>query len=51
MLVRLQTADMQGKPVPAEVSLGVVDEAIYAIREDSPAAMRRAFYHATVERV
>jgi uncharacterized protein YfaS (alpha-2-macroglobulin family) len=45
MLVRLQTADMQGKPVPAEVSLGVVDEAIYAIREDSPAAVRTAFYH------
>jgi uncharacterized protein YfaS (alpha-2-macroglobulin family) len=44
MLVRLQTADTQGKPMPAEVSLGVVDEAIYAIREDSPAAIRRAFY-------
>jgi alpha-2-macroglobulin len=45
MLVRLQTADQQGKPVPAEVSLAVVDEAIYAIREDRPAAVRSAFYH------
>jgi len=45
MLVRLQTADMQGKPVPAEVSLSVVDEAIYAIRKDTPTAVRSAFYY------
>jgi uncharacterized protein YfaS (alpha-2-macroglobulin family) len=51
MLVRLQTADTQGKPIPAEVSLGVVDEAIYAIREDSPAAIRRAFYSRQWNRV
>ncbi|MCC6273847.1 MAG: hypothetical protein IT572_10310, partial [Deltaproteobacteria bacterium] len=29
------TKDMQGKPVPAEISLGVVDESIYALRADS----------------
>ena len=44
MLVRLQTTDKEGKPVPAEISLGVVDEALYAIRADSPAAVHRAFY-------
>ena len=31
----VHTADFQGHPVPAEVSLGVVDESIYAIREDN----------------
>ncbi|MFO1463331.1 MAG: MG2 domain-containing protein [bacterium] len=29
------TKDMTGKPVPAEVSLGVVDESIYALRADN----------------
>lgn len=31
----VKTFDASGKPVAAEFSLGVVDEAIYAIREDS----------------
>jgi uncharacterized protein YfaS (alpha-2-macroglobulin family) len=31
----VHTANSDGVPVPAEVSLGVVDESIYAIREDS----------------
>jgi uncharacterized protein YfaS (alpha-2-macroglobulin family) len=30
----VETKDDAGKPAPAEVSLGVVDESIYAIRED-----------------
>ncbi len=51
MQVRLQTADAQGNPVPAELSLAVVDEAIYAIREDDPAAVRRAFYSRRWNRV
>ena len=38
------TANSEGKPVSAEVSLGVVDEAIYALREDNPAALREAFF-------
>jgi uncharacterized protein YfaS (alpha-2-macroglobulin family) len=33
--VRVKTQSLDGKPVPAEVSVGVVDESIYAIREDS----------------
>lgn len=41
---RLHTADSAGKPVPAEVSFGVVDEAVYAIREDPKAALWQAFY-------
>jgi len=32
--VRVRTADAAGKAVPAEISLAVVDEGIYAIRED-----------------
>lgn len=44
LTARIQTADAQGRPTPAEVSLAVVDEAIYSIREDAPKALRRAFY-------
>lgn len=32
--LKIHTADHLGKGVPADVSLGVVDESIYAIRED-----------------
>ncbi|MBA3725641.1 MAG: hypothetical protein H0W86_04100 [Armatimonadetes bacterium] len=31
---RISTKDGQGRPVPAELSFGVVDESIYAIRKD-----------------
>jgi len=41
---RLSTMDMHGKPVPAEVSFGVVDEAVYAIQEEPKAALWQAFY-------
>ncbi|MGQ9656627.1 MAG: MG2 domain-containing protein [Fimbriimonadales bacterium] len=51
MEVHLQTTDLHGNPVPAELSLAVVDEAIYAIREDSPSAVRRAFYRRLWNRV
>lgn len=40
---RVTTRDPAGRPVPAEVSLAVVDESIYAIREDN-ANVRAAFY-------
>ena len=36
--------DAQGHPVSAELSLGVVDEAIYAIRPDSVEPPEKAFY-------
>jgi uncharacterized protein YfaS (alpha-2-macroglobulin family) len=40
----LKTMNSRGKPVPANVSFGVVDEAIYALQEDDASALRRAFY-------
>ena len=40
----LTTQDEQGHPVSAEVSLGVVDEAIYAIQPDRVLAPEKAFY-------
>lgn len=40
---RVRTLGPDGKPVPAEVSLGVVDESVYAIREDR-ANILTAFY-------
>lgn len=39
----IKTTDANGKPVPADVSLGVVDESIYAIRSDST-DIKKAFY-------
>lgn len=40
----VRTLSASGKPIRAEVSLGVVDEAVYAIREDSKRALWDAFY-------
>ncbi len=40
----IKTEDPKGKPVSAEVSLGVVDEAIYAIAEDSTTPILDYFY-------
>ncbi len=40
----VEIRDAAGKPQRAEFSFGVVDEAIYAIREDDPNALRDAFY-------
>ncbi len=39
----IRTTDEAGRPIPAEVSLSVVDEAIYAIREDDT-DLEEAFY-------
>lgn len=40
----IQTLDSQGRGVPAEVSLGVVDESIYALRNDSTPDIQRYFW-------
>jgi len=40
----ITTRDSDGKPVSAEVSLGVVDEAIYAIRPDATTPPDKVFY-------
>src|SRR5262249_25083894 len=40
----IQVTDSKGRPAPCEFSFGVVDEAIYALREDAPNALRDAFY-------
>lgn len=40
----LKTMDSKGKPVSAEVSLGVVDEAIYAIQPDLVRPPEKVFY-------
>ncbi len=43
--IRLQTRDAAGDPISAEVSLGVVDEAIYGLRADRAPDIRRFFYN------
>ncbi len=40
----IKATDSSGKPVQAEFSLGVVDEAIYAIKPDSVGSIVNAFY-------
>ena len=40
----LTSQDEQGRPVSAEVSLGVVDEAIYAVRPDTIRPPEKVFY-------
>jgi alpha-2-macroglobulin len=40
----VKTTDITGRGVPAALSLGVVDEAVYAIREDIPKALFDEFY-------
>ena len=47
----ITTLDAQGKPVSAEVSLGVVDEAVYAIRPDSTQPPDKVFYARTWDQV
>jgi uncharacterized protein YfaS (alpha-2-macroglobulin family) len=43
----IRTRDEEGKPISAEVALGVVDEAIYAIVPDYTPDIRRFFWGAT----
>src|ERR1044072_780740 len=40
----VRTRDGQGQPVAAEVSLGVVDEAIYSLRADNTPDPHAVFY-------
>ncbi len=40
----IKASDAGGKPVAAEFSLGVVDEAIYAIKPDAVGSIMNAFY-------
>jgi hypothetical protein len=47
----VDTKDQNGKPVSAEVSLGLVDEAIYAVREEESPDIRRYFYGAQHSKV
>ncbi len=47
----VQTTDAKGKPIPAEFSFGVVDESIYALREDKPESLRETFYPRRENRV
>ena len=48
---KLKVTDIQGKPVSAELSLGVVDEAIYAIEPDSTTPILDFFYSHRINRV
>lgn len=41
--IHLRTTDIDGHPMPAEVSVGVVDSSIYAIEEDSTPSIEDAF--------
>ena len=43
--------DSDGKPVATELTLSVADEAIYALREDDPKALRKTFYPHRTSRV
>ena len=45
------TRDWKGRPVPAEVSLGVVDASIYAIEADSTPSVEDSFYSGQEVRV
>ena len=40
----VETRDAAGKPVPAEVAVGVVDEALYALRADATPKSHDVFY-------
>ena len=43
--------DSDGQPVATELALSVADEAIYALREDDPKALRKTFYPHRTSRV
>jgi len=47
----VHTRDAQGNPVPAEVSVGVVDSAVYAIKPESPQTIGDAFQPAQEDAV
>lgn len=41
---RVRTTDWKGRPVPAEFSFGLVDESVYAIREEPKRGLWETFY-------
>lgn len=47
----IQTLDDKGNPAPAEVSFGVVDESIYALRPDSTPDIQKYFWGPRYNRV
>jgi hypothetical protein len=47
--IRYGTTDAAGRPAPCEFSFGVVDESIYALREDDPHGLRKRFLPAPVQ--
>lgn len=47
----IKATDHNGRPVRAEIALGIVDEALYALREDQTANMVDAFYPRTYNQV
>lgn len=49
--VTIRVSDAQGHPVKAEVSLGVVDESVYAIRPESAPDLLKFFYRTDYNRV
>jgi hypothetical protein len=49
--VRVETRDRDGRPVPAEVALAVVDEALYALRADATPRAHDVFYGRRPNRV
>ncbi len=48
---KVKTTDGKGAPVPCEFSMAVVDEAIYALREDAPGSIKENFYPQRYNRV
>ncbi|MCA9523454.1 MAG: hypothetical protein KC609_20910, partial [Myxococcales bacterium] len=50
-VVKVRLRDAKGRPVVGELSLGVVDEAIYAIKSDSTPDIRKHFYGMRAHRV
>jgi uncharacterized protein YfaS (alpha-2-macroglobulin family) len=51
IVYRIRTRDAGGRPVPAEASLGLVDESIYSIMPDSPLTSMKTFYGEQENRV
>ncbi len=49
--VNVEVTDAQGKPVEAQLSVGIVDESIYAVQEEHARDMRKFFYAKRYNRV
>ncbi len=49
--LKISTLDDDGDPVPAELSLGIVDEALYSVAPESTQPITQAFYGTRYNRV